>query len=300
MTFAATANAVAYTGATPVFCDVSADDLLIDPHAVEKLITPSTRAVFAVDYAGQPCDWDALAAIADEHDLALVDDACHALGATYHGKSMGTLADMTVYSFHPVKHITTGEGGAVVTDDGDLATRLKTLRNHGITADFRQREKQGSAYYEIDELGHNYRITDFQCALGSSQLKRLDSWLSRRREIAARYDAAFAADDRVRPLAVAPDVEHAYHLYVIELAESIDRDRVFSEMREEGVGVNVHYVPAHLHPYYRRELGTQEGDCPVTERAHTRILSLPMYPGLTDDDVDTVVGKLASVLDQHG
>jgi len=296
MTFAATANAVAYRGATPVFADVRREDLLIDPIAVEAAITDRTRAIIGVDYAGQPCDWDALQSIARAHDLTLIDDAAHALGALYKGRPIGTCADMTTFSFHPVKHITTGEGGMIVTDDPASAERLRTLRNHGITADFRTRAETGSWIYEIDELGENYRITDFQCALGSSQLRKLPAWLERRGEIAARYDAAFAESSDVRSLAVSPDVVHAYHLYVIELAQGIDRSAVFAAMRASGIGVNVHYVPVHFHPFYRRAFGTGEGLCPVAERAYEGLLTLPMYPDLSDAEVDTVIEVLQGAI----
>lgn len=296
MTFVATANAIAYVGATPVFVDVRAEDLLIDPDLVEAAVTDRTKAIFAVDYAGHPCDWDALRAIAEVHGLRLVDDAAHSLGGAYRSRPVGSLADLTTFSFHPVKHITTGEGGIVVTDDDSLAERMRTFRNHGITADFRQREEAGSWYYEIDELGNNYRITDFQCALGSSQLRKLDSWIERRQQIAARYDAAFAPSAAVKPLKVAEDVAHAYHLYVVRLAEELDRAEVFDRMRTAGIGVNVHYIPVHLHPYYRREHGTGAGMCPVAEEAYEQILSLPMFPGLTDAEVDIVVDSLLGIV----
>lgn len=292
MTFAATANAVAYTGARPVFADVRACDLLIDPVAVEAAVTGRTRAVFAVDFAGQPCDWDALREIADRRGLALLDDAAHALGAEYRDRRIGGIADLTTFSFHPVKHITTGEGGMIATADAALAASMRSLRNHGITVDHRQREAAGSWFYEIDRLGFNYRITDIQCALGSAQLRRLPEWLARRREIAARYDAAFAGVDGVSPLCVAPDVAHAYHLYVVRLADGIDRAGVFEAMREAGVGVNVHYIPVHLHPYYRRKWGTHSGMCPVAEAAYEHILSLPMYSDLRDDEVQVVIDAL--------
>lgn len=297
MTFAATANAVVYAGATPVFVDVREADLLLDPKLVEAAITPHTRAIFAVDYAGQPCDWDELRAVADRHGLALLADGCHALGATYRGRSVGTLADLTVFSFHPVKHITTGEGGMVVTEDAALADRMRSLRNHGITADFRERDAGDSWYYEIAEMGNNYRLTDIQCALGSSQLRKLDGWLARRRSIAASYDAALTEMDGASSLLVSPDVEHAYHLYVVRLARGVSRVDVFSLMREAGVGVNVHYIPVHMHPYYRRELGTGPGTCPVAEQAYEQIVSLPMYPGLSDGQVGEVLKALERAIE---
>ncbi|EPR37163.1 UDP-4-keto-6-deoxy-N-acetylglucosamine 4-aminotransferase [Desulfovibrio sp. X2] len=289
MTFAASANCVLYCGATPVFADVDAGTLLLDPAAAEAAITPRTRAIIAVDYAGQPCDWDALRALADRHGLALVADACHSIGGTDKGRKVGTLADVTVFSFHPVKHVTTGEGGMCLTDDAELAHRMRTFRNHGITTDARQREKAGGWFYEMTDLGFNYRITDIQCALGSSQLGKLPGWLARRRELAAAYDAALTGSS-ARPLARRADTEHAYHLYVVRHPV---RDEAFKRLRGNGVGANVHYVPVHLHPYYRERLGTHEGLCPAAEAAYREILSLPLWPGMSRTDV----GRVARLLD---
>jgi len=210
---------------------------------------------------------------------------------------VGTLADLTAFSFHPVKHITTGEGGMVTTEFDAQADRARMLRNHGITVDYRQREAAASWYYEIEELGHNFRITDFQCALGESQLDNLGHWLVRRGEIAATYDAALESIDGVEPLAVSPDVDHAYHLYVVRLADGIDRTRVFQLMREGGIGVNVHYIPVHMHPFYRREFGTDPGTCPVAEAEYEQIISLPMFPALTEDDLATVLAVLRSAIE---
>jgi len=285
ITFAATANAVVYCGGTPVFAEVLPDTLLLDPAAVAAKITSRTRAVIAVDYAGQPCDYPALQPLCSRHGLKLIADACHALGAEQHGRRVGTLADLTCFSFHPVKHLTTGEGGMVLTGDAGLATAMRRFRNHGIATDYRQREAQGEWYYEMTALGWNYRITDFQCALGISQLRKLPAWLERRRALAARYDAAFAGSE-VRPLAVAPGVRHAYHLYVVRVPQ---RESVFRALRRQGIGVNVHYVPVHLHPFYRERFGTGPGLCPVAEAAYGEILSLPMFPGLSDADAEHVM-----------
>ena len=262
MTFVATANAVVFQGGTPVFADVDPDTLRIDPNAVADKITTRTKAVVAVDYAGQPCDYDALRTISNRNGLLLIADACHSLGAEYKGNKVGTLADMTVFSFHPVKHITTGEGGMVVTDHPDMATKMRIFRNHGITADHRQREEQGSWCYEMVELGYNYRITDFQCALGVSQLSKSPKWLARRQEIARVYDEAFAGFPYVMPLSVSNDVLHAYHLYVVRIMDkepSKKRKSVFKHLREKGIGANVHYLPVHLHPFYRKRFNTSAG-----------------------------------------
>lgn len=298
MTFAATANCIAYQGATPVFVDVDSDTLLIAQGEVEDKITSKTKAIIAVDFAGQPCDYDMLAAIADRHDLVLVADGCHALGAEYKGRPVGCLADLTVFSFHPVKHICTGEGGMITTDKPEHEKRLRLFRNHGINADFHQREQQGSWYYEMVDLGYNYRITDIQCALGRNQMKRLSQFLEKRRKIAARYDQAFAQMEAISPLAVRGNVLHAYHLYVIRINEGAcrkDRAQVFHCLREKGIGVNVHYIPIHLHPYYRKRFGTGPGMCPVAEKAYEGIISLPMFPRMTDNDVDRVIKEVRKV-----
>jgi len=292
MTFAATANCVLYMGATPVFADVCPDTLLIDPDRVRERITDRTKAIIGVDYAGQPCDWDALRTLADESGLSLVADGCHAIGASIGARPVGTLADMTVFSFHPVKHVTTGEGGMIVTDRDDFDRRLRLFRNHGITTDARSREETGQWFYEMTDLGYNYRLTDIQAALGTSQMRRLPDFLERRREIAAFYDGHFAGTP-VRPLAVRGDVAHAYHLYVVRVP---DRNRVFSELRAAGIGAQVHYIPVHLHPYYRSTLGTGEGLCPVAEEAYGQILSLPIFPELSADDASRSADLLMNAL----
>jgi perosamine synthetase len=209
MTFAATANCVVFQGGTPVFADVNPQTLLMDPSSVGSRITPRTKAIIAVDYSGQPCDYDALEALAENNRVTLVADACHSLGGSYKERPVGSLATLSAFSFHPVKHITTGEGGMIATDDVKLAERMRIFRNHGITPDRRQRESQGSWFYEMQELGYNYRITDFQCALGMSQLKKLPGWIALRREIAHRYDEGFRGLRSVKPLSVRSDALHA-------------------------------------------------------------------------------------------
>jgi perosamine synthetase len=295
MTFAATSNAVIYQGGTPVFADVKADSLLIDPDEVIKKITSRTKAVIAVDYAGQPCDYDALREITNKHGLLLLSDACHSIGSEYKKRKTGSIADMTAFSFHPVKHITTGEGGMLLTNNPEFARKAKAFRGHGITTDYRQREKMGNWHYDMVSLGYNYRITDFQCALGISQLKKLSGWIKRRQEIAGLYAKAFKNCASVNPLSNSPDVSNAYHLYVIKLSENLDRGEVFSKLRESKIGVNVHYIPVHLHPYYRENLGTTEGMCPIAEAAYEKIISIPMFPTMSNADVDRVVSTLLKI-----
>jgi perosamine synthetase len=299
LTFAATANCVVYQGGTPVFADVEPDTLLLDVKQVEARITPRTKAIIAVDYAGQPCDYDALRAIASRHGLSLVADACHALGGSYKGRPVGSLADLSAFSFHPVKHITTGEGGMVTTDDPELARRMRIFRNHGITTDHRQREQQGSWFYEMADLGFNYRLTDIQCVLGMSQLRKLPGWVARRREIARCYDASFASMADVQPLAVRPDVVHAYHLYMVRVKSrgiGLSRAEVFAALRAAGIGVNVHYIPVHLHPFYRQRFGTGPGLCPVAEQAYEELITLPVFPAMRDQDVAKVVASVSAAL----
>lgn len=298
MTFAATANAAVFLGAKPVFADCDPTTLLLDPAEAEKKITKKTKAIIAVDYAGQPCDYDALWKIAQKHDLALIADACHALGGTWREKPVGSLADLSTFSFHPVKPLATGEGGMVTTDDPEIAERMRRFRNHCMTSDYRERQEKGSWYYEVVDLGYNYRLTDIQCALGMSQLKRVPAWTERRQEIAKQYDAAIVGMSGVKPLSVRKDVKHAYHLYVIELdLENLtaDRNEIFRALRAENIGVNVHYVPVHMHPYYRRTFGTKEGLCPVAEQAYRRIISLPIFAGMTDQDIQDVLEALKKV-----
>jgi perosamine synthetase len=298
MTFAATANAAVYQGGTPIFADVDRATLLIDPAGIEALITPRTKAIAVVDYAGQPCDYDTLHAIAERHGVSLIADACHALGASYKGRKVGVLADLSTFSFHPVKHITTGEGGMIVTNNPELATKMRHFRNHGITTDHRQRSEKGSWFYEMVDLGYNYRLTDIQCVLGRSQLRKLPAWIERRRTIAARYDRAFADMRAVTPLSAIPGALHAYHLYVVRMDTEmlgIDRASIFAALREQGIGVNVHYVPVHLHPFYRQRFGTGPGLCPVAEAAYEQILSLPIFPAMTDQDIDDVIGAVHTV-----
>lgn len=298
MTFAASANAARYAGADVVFADVRDDTLTIDVDHVASLVTDRTRAIVAVDYAGVPCDLEPLMALADRNGLTVIEDACHAPGARYRGRPIGSIAHLSCFSFHPVKHLTTGEGGMVTTDDAELARRVAQLRNHGITTDFRQREVAGTWAYDMVELGFNYRLPDVSCALGLSQLAKLPEWVDRRRAIADRYAAAFAGSDLVRPPAEPDDRTSSWHLYPVRVLGTDRAERrqaAFEHLRANGIGVNVHYLPVYLHSYYR-DLGYEAGLCPVAESAYEGLLSLPMWPGLTDEAQDRVIGLLEEAL----
>ena len=298
ITFAATANAAVYQGGRPIFADINPQTLLIDVADVERRITPRTKAVVAVDYAGQPCDYGELRTLTASHGLMLIADACHSLGGRWQERRVGSLGEMTAFSLHPVKQMTTGEGGVLTTGNANFARRARMFRNHGITSDHHERQASGVWQYEMIELGYNYRLTDIQCALGRSQLSRLDTWVARRRAIAARYDAAFAGMPLLRPLETLPGRSHAYHLYVVRLdlaRLSADRATLFAALRAEGIGVNVHYLPVYLHPYYRHRFGTEPGLCPGAEAAYEDIVSLPIFPAMTDSDVDDVIEAVGKV-----
>jgi perosamine synthetase len=298
MTFAASANCVLYQGGTVIFADVRSDTLNLDPVCVEAAITPRTCAIVTVDYTGQPSDLDELNDLAARHNLKMIEDASHALGATYRHRPVGKLAHLNTFSLHPVKHITTGEGGVITTDDAEMAARLRLFRNHGITTDHRQRETAGSWFYEMLDLGYNYRLTDFQCALGLSQLKKLPVWLTRRRQIAARYTEAFSALPEIEPLTILSDRESSWHLYVIRLnleRLSVGRAEVFRALRAENIGVNVHYIPVPWHPYYQK-LGYTKGQWPVAEAAYERLISLPIFPAISEKDVEDVVAACFKVV----
>jgi perosamine synthetase len=299
LTFAATANCILYQGGRPVFADVREDTLNIGPERVAKCITPRTKALLPVDYAGHPADLDELHQIADDHGLTVIEDACHALGAEHRGRRVGSISHMTVFSFHPVKHLTTGEGGMVTTDNLRFAETLRKFRNHGISSGARERQAQGQWQYEMVLLGFNYRLTDIACALGLRQLSKLEKNLARRREIAGKYTEALRALPGVLPPVVRTEVRPAWHLYPLrlELASlSVSRAEIYQALRAENIGVNVHYIPVHLHPYYRERFGYKHGDYPVAEAAYESLISLPMFHGMGDRDADSVIGSVEKVI----
>ena len=293
-TFAASANSVLYCGAKVVFADIDRKTYNISPEEIENKITPRTKAVIPVHYAGQPCDMDAVYDIAEKYNLIVIQDAAHALGAVYKGKKIGSMPGMATLSFHPVKHITTGEGGMVLTDNEDYYQRLLLFRSHGITRDIRQLHKDGGGwYYEQQALGYNYRITDIQCALGISQMDRLDSFISRRRLLAGRYDEAFKDIKGITTPYQAEGCNSSWHLYTIQVE---NRKEVFDILRKAGIGVNVHYIPVYMHPYYC-ENGYSNVKCGNAEEVYRHIISLPLYPGLTEEQQDYVIEKVIEAVD---
>ena len=313
ITFAASANCVLYCGGTPVFADIDPDTYNISPEELEKKITSRTKAIIPVHYTGQPCDMDAILEIAHKHNLLVVEDGAHALGAVYKGKKIGSIADMTCFSFHPVKPVTTGEGGMIVTDNEELYRKLVLYRSHGITRDkdmMQQYEEQlhqssdpalqeaadmlrgdvidpGGWYYQQLELGYNYRITDISCALGASQMDKLDRFLERRRQIAKKYDEAFADIPQIKTPWQQEGCQSGWHLYMIQTMERSRRE-VFDGLRQAGIGVNVHYIPVYRHPYYQRN-GYAGVHCLNAEAFYERAISLPIFPGLTGQQQDYVI-----------
>lgn len=294
LTFAASANCVLYCGGTPVFADVDPKTYNIDPEDIRRKITDRTKAIIAVHLAGQPCDMDAIHSIAHEYGLIVIEDGAHALGSVYKGKKAGSLSDMTTFSFHPVKPITTGEGGMIVTDNEEFYKKMALFRSHGITRDDSMMTRNdGPWFYQQFDLGYNYRITDIQCALGCSQMKKLDRFLARRKEIVARYNEAFADCDNIITPYQLSDTESGWHLYIVQV-KNCDRRQVFEAMREKGIGVNVHYIPVYMHPYYQ-EHGYENVHCANAEEIYSHIISLPLYPGLTSEQQDYVIDTLKSL-----
>ena len=295
LTFAASSNCVLYCGGTPVFADVDLKTYNIDPEDIRRKITDKTKAIIAVHLAGQPCDMDEIHKIAKEHDLLVIEDGAHALGSVYKGKKVGTLSDMTTFSFHPVKPITTGEGGMIVTDNEEFYQKMMLFRSHGITRDENlMTRNDGSWFYQQFDLGYNYRITDIQCALGCSQMKKLDRFLARRKEIVARYNEAFADCENIIIPYQLPETESGWHLYIVQV-KNCDRKKVFEALREQGIAVNVHYIPVYMHPYYQ-EHGYKDIHCRNAEEVYSHIISLPLYPTLMVEEQEYVIETLKHII----
>jgi UDP-4-amino-4,6-dideoxy-N-acetyl-beta-L-altrosamine transaminase len=299
LTFCATANCVVYQGGRPKFADVETETLLIDPERIAELMSDRTRVILPVDYGGQPADLEPILKLAGEYGAIVIEDACHSLGARYRRQRVGSVSHMTVFSLHPVKHVTTGEGGMVTTNETRLVDRLRLFRNHGIDSDARSRNDVGDWYYEMVALGFNYRLSDIACALGLSQLARLTEIVTRREEIAARYNEALAQIAGVKLPMERSKGESAWHLYPIRLCLAevrADRTEIVRALRAEGIGVSVHYLPVYLHPYYQHHLGYGRGICPVSEQAYAELISLPIFPSMTEKDIDDVIEAVAKVL----
>jgi dTDP-4-amino-4,6-dideoxygalactose transaminase len=300
LTFCSTANVIIHQGAIPVLADVQPETYNIDPEEIEKRLTPRTKALIPVHLGGQPCEMEAIQALAEQHDLLVIEDAAHALGAEYKGRRIGTFGDVTVFSFYATKNLTTGEGGMVCTEDEDLAERISILRLHGISSDaWKRYSDKGSWYYEVLLPGYKYNMTDVQAALGLHQLAKQERFQELREEYARIYAEAFADLPEITAPYVEDHVRHAWHLYLIRLdleRLAIDRGQFIEALRRENVGASVHFIPLHLHPYYQQQYGFKKGDYPVAEKVYEGIVSLPLYPKMTRRDVDDVIEAVSRVI----
>lgn len=300
LTFAASSNCVLYCGGIPVFADVKQDTYNIDPSCVEACITDNTKAVIAVDFTGQAVQYDQIKEICRKHNLLLIEDAAHSIGTSYRGQRVGSIADMTTFSFHPVKTVTGGEGGAVLTDNKALYEKLLLFRSHGITRNrqLMQDEYHGNWYYEMVNLGYNYRMSDIQAALVASQLDKIEWFKLRRKEICEKYNVAFTELKEVIVQNEIPESDTARHLYILRLnleKLSVGRKQIFDALSAENVECNVHYIPVYYFPYYQK-LGYQKGNCPIAERIYDSIITLPLYPAMTDEDVNSVICAVKKVV----
>lgn len=302
ITFAASANCALYLGAKPVFADIDPKTYNIDPADMRRKITKNTKAIIPVHFTGQPCDMDEILKIAREYGLVVIEDGAHALGAVYKGKKVGGISDMTTFSFHPVKHITTGEGGAIVTNNKNLYEKLYLFRSHGITRNDSQLiNNDGPWYYEQQLLGYNYRLTDIQGALGASQLSKMDMFLKKRREYADLYNEGFKGLSGIITPYQLPETNSAWHLYVIQLDLNklkTTRKKVFEDLQKRNVGVNVHYIPVYYHPYYK-QLGYEKGLCPNAEKLYEGIITLPLFPKMNTEDVHYVIETVREIVDYY-
>ncbi|WP_096203113.1 UDP-4-amino-4,6-dideoxy-N-acetyl-beta-L-altrosamine transaminase [Bacillus sp. FJAT-45350] len=302
MTFAASSNCVLYQGGKPVFADIDSKTYNIDPKKVEELINENTKAIIPVHFTGQPVAIDEIHQLAEEHNLVIIEDAAHALGATYKGKKIGAISDMTMFSFHPVKHITSGEGGIITTNNEEYYQKLLQFRSHGITREPDTLiENHGPWYYEMQFLGFNYRMTDIQAALGTSQLKKIEMFVDLRKKYVSIYNEAFKEINEVQTPYQDQYGASSWHLYILRLdLEKLlgNRKEIFEALLNENIGVNVHYIPVHLLPYYS-QLGYQRGICPDAEKLYEEIITLPLFPAMTEEDVMDVIAAVNKVINTY-
>ena len=302
MSFVASANAILYCGIKPVFCDIEEDTMNIDSSKIENLINVNTKAILVVDFAGQACDYHKIKNICKKYNLFLIEDAAHSLGCSVSQcpskPKIGSIADITTFSFHPVKNITTCEGGMTVTNNETLYNRMKIFGKHGITKDFKERANSNTHYYEMVELGYNYRIPDILCALGINQLSKLDEFIIKRNNIAKKYDSLLIKFNKyLQPLT--QKFSNAYHIYIIKLKlENLkwNRDKIYEALHREGICVNVHYLPIHLHPYYINNHNTFNGMMPIAEKVYEQILTLPIFPEMNNQDILDVISALEKII----
>lgn len=289
-TFAATVNALLYEGAVPVFVEIEPQTLCIDPKDLEEKITPAAKAVMAVDILGHPADWDEILRVAGEHGLKVIDDSCEALGAQYKGKKIGRFGDAAAFAFYPNKQITTGEGGMVVTDDKKIADLCRSMRNHG--------RGETGAWLEHERLGYNYRMSEMSAALGVSQLRRIETFLAKREQVARMYTEALERHHWIRPMAAGPDVRMSWFVYVAALAEDLERDSIMRAMQKKGVPTRAYFPPVHLQSYIKDRFGYRGGELPVTESVARRTIALPFHNNLSEKEVGKVVEVLVEAADR--
>jgi len=303
LTFVASANCVVYRGGTPILADIRKDTYNIDPNEIKKKITPKTKAIIPVHFGGQPCDMDEITEIADEHDLIVIEDAAHAIDAEYKGKKIGNISKLTCFSFHPVKNITTAEGGMVTTNDDDLCDKLLMFRTHGISKTAEKRfGKAGDYFYDMQFLGFRYNMSELHASIGIHQLNKLGGFQKRRREIVDIYNRELQKIEEITIPYVQEKVKHTWHLYVIQLNLEklrVDRDHIFRALREENIGVNVHYIPVHYHSFYKTNFGLKQGLLPNVEWLYPRLLTIPLFPKMSDNDVYDVINAIEKVINYY-
>jgi len=303
LTFVASANCIVYRGGIPIFADIKKDTYNIDPQEIRKKITKKTKAILPVHYAGQPCDMDEIYEIADKYKLYVIEDAAHAVDAEYKGKKIGSISDLTVFSFHPVKNMTTAEGGMVTTNNDELYNKLLMYRTHGISIGAEKRfGKSGDYFYDMQVLGFRYNMSELHASLGIQQLKKLESFQRRRREIINLYNKELEDLKEITLPYVERNVKHSWHLYVIQLnleKLSVDRDFIFKALRAENIGVNVHYIPVHFHSYYQNNYNLRKGILPNVEWLFPRLLTIPIFPKMSDNDVFDVINALRKILNYY-